>query len=105
MHEAIGEARGAVRARKTPLQEMLEALFGPLPESAQKRIAGATPERLNLWLPSGGSSVHGILRGLAEPDGVACALMALGASAASRSDGASASSAVAARCSRRPVRA
>ena len=45
MHEAIG----AVRERKALLQKMLEAFFGPLPESAQKRIDGATPERLKSW--------------------------------------------------------
>ena len=59
------EARGAVRERKTLMQKMLEAFFGPLPADARKRIDEASPEQLESWALSvrDAGSIDDVLNG------------------------------------------
>ena len=51
------EARGEVRGLRAMLQEQLESIFGPLPEDARERIAGAPPEQLKSWARSLGTTL------------------------------------------------
>ena len=69
LNQAIGRADG----QRTMLQEMLENIFGPLPDSALKRIDEASPEQLKSWALSvsdaakgNGASVDDVLNGSAR---------------------------------------